>query len=156
MNRVILVGRITKDPELKQTNSNISYVQFTLAVNRSYKNANGERQADFINCVAWRQVAELISKYIQKGNQIGVEGQIQTRQYDDPNGITRYITEVLVENLHFLEPRKTSEVNSFDDYSQSSRPQPPRQYQQQPAPKQESPFDTSNSTFDISGDDLPF
>lgn len=67
MNRVILVGRITKDPELKQTNSNIPYVQFTLAVNRSYKNANGERQADFISCVAWRQTAELIAKHVSKG-----------------------------------------------------------------------------------------
>ncbi len=155
MNRVILVGRITKDPELKQTNSNIPYVQFTLAVNRSYKNANGERQADFISCVAWRQTAELIAKHVSKGTQIGVDGQIQTRQYDDPNGITRYITEVYVEMLHFLEPKRQQDPYPYDDYNQAPRPQV-QQNRPQAAPKQQVPFDTSNSQFDISGDDLPF
>ncbi|MDD4212019.1 MAG: single-stranded DNA-binding protein [Bacilli bacterium] len=155
MNRVILVGRITKDPELKRTNSDISYVQFTIAVNRSYQNKNGEKQADFISCVAWRQTAELIARYIHKGNQIGLEGQIQTRQYDDPNGITRYVTEVMCEQVHFLEPKRQEEMQPYNDVPYQAR-QPQKPYQPNPSPKQESPFDTSNSTFDITGDDLPF
>ncbi len=155
MNRVILVGRITKDPELKRTNSDIAYVQFTIAVNRSYQNKSGERQADFISCVAWRQTAELIARYIRKGNQIGLEGQIQTRQYDDPNGITRYVTEVMCEQIHFLEPKRQEEMQPYNDVPYQPRQQP-KPYQPNPSPKQESPFDTSNSTFDITGDDLPF
>ncbi|MFA6627011.1 MAG: single-stranded DNA-binding protein [Bacilli bacterium] len=158
MNRVILVGRLTKDPELKRTNSDIPYVQFTMAVNRTYQNKNGERQADFISCVAWRQTAELIARYIRKGHQMGLEGQIQTRQYDDPNGITRYVTEVMCETIHFLEPKKQETSQTYNDTPYAPRPQqqPQRSYQPNSSPKQESPFDTSDSTFDITGDDLPF
>jgi single-strand DNA-binding protein len=101
---------------------------------------------------------ELIARYIRKGNQIGIEGQIQTRQYDDPNGVTRYVTEVYCETLHFLEPRKQEDA-PYNDFPQAPRSNPQQQqrsYQPNPSPKQESPFDTSNSTFDITGDDLPF
>ncbi|MFA5542552.1 MAG: single-stranded DNA-binding protein [Bacilli bacterium] len=115
MNKVVLVGRITKDPELKRTGSDIPYVQFTVAVNRPYKNNTGERQADFIGCVAWRQTAEVISKYVRKGQQIGVDGSIQTRSYDDSNGVKHYVTEVLVENFHFIESKK--EDSGYNDYS---------------------------------------
>ncbi|MDD3191326.1 MAG: single-stranded DNA-binding protein [Bacilli bacterium] len=170
MNRVILIGRITKEPELKRTGSDIPYVQFTLAVNRSYQNRNGERQADFINCVAWRQTAELITKYIHKGAQFGLEGQIQTRQYDDPNGITRYITEVLCESIHFLEPKRQDEYGfqpPMDDQPYMNRSQPSYQrnnnqpqnstFRREEKPtKQESPFENLNNQFDISNDDLPF
>ena len=92
MNKVILTGRLTKDPELKKTSSGISYVQFNLAVNRNYVSKSGERQADFINCVVWRVQADNLAKYIKKGGLIGVEGEIQTRTYDDQNGIRKYIT----------------------------------------------------------------
>lgn len=115
MNKVVLVGRITKDPELKRTSSDITYVQFTIAVNRPYKSNTGERQADFIGCVAWRQTAEVICKYVRKGQQIGVDGSIQTRSYDDSNGVKHYVTEVLVENFHFLEAKK--EDGNYNDYS---------------------------------------
>ena len=108
MNRVILVGRLTKDPEIRYTNSNIPVAQFTLAVNRRFAGQNGERQADFINCVVWRQQAENLGKFIKKGGLIGVEGQIQTRTYDEPNGQRRYITEVVCDQISFLEPKGTS------------------------------------------------
>lgn len=135
MNRVTLVGRLTKDPELKRTSSDIPYVQFTLAVNRTYQNKNGEKQADFISCVAWRGAAEVLSKYIRKGGQIGIDGSIQTRTYDDQNGVRHYITEVLCDNIHFLEPKKNDDASPFDynqgfnsNYNQPNYNQP--NYQQ--------------------------
>ena len=119
MNKVILIGRLTRDPELKTTNTNLPYVQFTIAVDRNYQNKNGERQADFINCIAWRATADLIGRYIHKGNLIGVEGQIQTNSYDDPNtGMRRTSTNVLVENIQFLEKKQDNvnqNVNPFAD-----------------------------------------
>ncbi len=118
MNKVVLVGRITKDPELKKTSSDIYYVQFTIAVNRQFKSNTGERQADFISCIAWRQTAEIISKYVRKGQQIGIDGSIQTRNYDDQNGIKHYVTEVVVDNFYFLEAKK-DEVNSYGDFQQT-------------------------------------
>ena len=111
MNKVILVGRITKDPEVRYTSSDIAVCQFTLAVNRKFQ-SNGERQADFINCVAWRQSAELLGKYIKKGSQIGVEGQIQVRNYEDNGGVKRYVTEVICDSITFLES-KNSRDNSY-------------------------------------------
>ena len=119
MNKVILIGRLTRDPEIKTTNTNLPYVQFTIAVDRNYQNKNGERQADFINCIAWRATADLIGRYIHKGNLIGVEGQIQTNSYDDPNtGMRRTSTNVLVENVQFLEKKQDNvnpNVNPFAD-----------------------------------------
>ncbi len=102
INRVILVGRITKDPELKATQSNISFVNFTLAVNRQFTDQSGERQADFIQCIVWRRQAENLAQYITKGALLGVEGRIQTRTYEAENG-TRYITEVVCDTVQFLE-----------------------------------------------------
>ncbi len=102
INRVILVGRITKDPELKLTQSNISFVNFTLAVNRQFTDQSGERQADFIQCIVWRRQAENLAQYIRKGALLGVEGRIQTRTYEAENG-TRYITEVVCDTVQFLE-----------------------------------------------------
>jgi len=102
INRVILVGRITKDPELKSTQSNISFVNFTLAVNRQFTDQSGERQADFIQCIVWRKQAENLAQYITKGALLGVEGRIQTRTYEAENG-TRYITEVVCDTVQFLE-----------------------------------------------------
>ena len=89
INRVVLVGRITRDPETQQTNTGIPYVRFSLAVNRPFKDQNGERQADFINCVAWRAQAEFLQKFVKTGNQLAVEGRIQTNSYVDANGNNR-------------------------------------------------------------------
>ena len=116
INRVILVGRITKDPELKSTQSNVSFVNFTLAVNRQFADQSGERQADFIQCVVWRRQAENLAQYIKKGALLGVEGRIQTRTYE-VDGNTRYITEVVCDSVQFLETRGDNS-SSNDDYSQ--------------------------------------
>lgn len=161
MNKAILVGRITKDPELKRTNSDIPFVQFTIAINRRYQNRDGERQADFINCVAWRQTAELLARYIRKGSQIGVEGSIQTRTYDDPNGVRHYITEVVCDSIHFLDTKRSEDQGGFG-YSQPQYEQPSYQtnYQYKERPnnqnrEQENPF-ADIDDFNISSDDLPF
>jgi len=104
MNRVVLVGRITKDPEVKTTQSNISICNFTLAVNRQFTDQNGERQADFIYCVAFRRAAELLGQYIKKGALLGIDGRIQTRQYE-VEGTMRYTTEVICDSVQFLEAK---------------------------------------------------
>jgi len=116
MNKVILIGRLTKDPELKKTNSGLSYVQFNLAVNRNYTNKSGEKQADFINCVVWRTQADNLVKYIKKGGLIGIEGEIQTRTYDDKNGTKKYITEVLCNSIEFLESKSQQSKTSYDPF----------------------------------------
>lgn len=114
INNVVLVGRLTKDVELKKTASGISYTNFTLAVNRSFKNEQGETEADFINCVVWRNQAENLCKYMRKGSQIGVEGRIQTRSYETEEGM-RYITEVVANSITFLENKAEKTDNSFQN-----------------------------------------
>lgn len=105
INRVVLVGRLTKDPELRTTPEGVSVTSFTLAVNRAFANAQGEKEADFINVVAWRKQAEVITTYLRRGSLAGVEGRIQTRNYEDKDGKRVYVTEVALENVHFLESR---------------------------------------------------
>ena len=110
LNKVVLAGRMTADPELKQTPSGVSVLSFTVAVNRSYvskSSEQGERQADFINVVAWRQTAEFISKYFRKGSAICVSGSIQTRTWNDNSGNKRYATEVVAEEAMFVESRNS-------------------------------------------------
>lgn len=138
MNNVNLVGRLTKAPELKQTASNTSVLTGTLAVNRTFKNQNGEREADFINIVAWRQTAEIIAQYCGKGSQIGVTGRIQTRNYENQQGQRVYVTEVVVEHVDLLDSKNDSQ-----------------QPQQNSFAREESPFGNSNPR-DISDDMLPF
>lgn len=111
MNKVSLVGRLTKEPEMKTTQNQTSVCNFTIAVDRRFKDANGQRQADFIPCVAWKQTAEFIQKYFHKGNRIGISGSIQTRTYEDQNGQKRFVMEVLAEEVEFVESTKpTSEL----------------------------------------------
>lgn len=118
MNKVILIGRITKDPELRNTPTGVSVVSFTVAVNRTYQDKNGERQADFINCIAWRSQAENLARFIKKGALIAVDGSIQTRSYDDQNGVRRYATEVIVSQVTFLESKKDNTFNDFPNFNQ--------------------------------------
>ena len=108
MNRVELVGRLTKDPELRYTSSNIASVRFTLAVNRPFQNQNGERETDFISCVAWRNQAENMKKYVTKGSLISVEGRIQTGSYDK-DGQRVYTTDVVADSVQFLESKAQSQ-----------------------------------------------
>ena len=107
MNKVQLVGRLTRDPELRTTASGVSVCSFTIAVNRRFKNPQGEYETDFINCVAWRQGAELLAKHFKKGNMVGLVGSIQTRNYDNKDGQKVFVTEVSVEEVHFVESRKS-------------------------------------------------
>ncbi|HEP1783385.1 TPA: single-stranded DNA-binding protein [Streptococcus suis] len=163
INNVVLVGRMTRDAELRYTPSNQAVATFTLAVNRNFKNQNGEREADFINVVIWRQQAENLANWAKKGALIGVTGRIQTRSYDNHQGQRVYVTEVVAESFQLLESRTAREGqgggysagNSFaggNDYNS------PYQAPAQSTPnfaREESPFGASNP-MDISDDDLPF
>ncbi len=116
LNRVILMGRITQDLELKQTQSGNAVLSFTVAVDRNYAPQGQDRQTDFINCVAWRQRAEFINNYFAKGRMIAIEGNLQTRTYDDKNGTKHYVTEVIVDNVSFTgEPKQQSNNNTNND-----------------------------------------
>lgn len=117
MNKAILVGNLTKDPELTTTQSGINVARFTVACQRKYTNENGERDCDFINCVAWRTSAEFIHKYFKKGNKIGIVGTIQTRSYDAEDGTKRYVAEVVVEESEFVQSKR-------DDGSQAENSKP--------------------------------
>lgn len=109
MNKVALVGRLTKEPELKLTSNLTPFCSFTIAVDRRFKDANGQRQTDFINCLAWKQTAQFIQKYFHKGNKIGIIGTLQTRSYDDANGQKRFVTEVIAEEVDFVESNNSNQ-----------------------------------------------
>lgn len=114
LNRVILMGRITQELELKQTPSGTSVLSFSIAVDRNYSKQGEERQTDFINCVAWRQQAEFISKYFGKGRMIAIEGNLRTRTYDDKNGVKHYVTEVYVDSVSFTgEPKQGGSAGNY-------------------------------------------
>lgn len=108
MNKVIFIGRLTKDPEVKNTSSQVQFCNFTIAVDRRFKDANGKRQADFINCVAWRQTAAFIGSYFRKGSKVAVVGSLQSRSYDDQSGQKRYVTEVVVDEVEFMDSKNDS------------------------------------------------
>jgi single-strand DNA-binding protein len=143
MNRVILVGRLTKDPEIKHTPSGVAVCSFTLAVNRNFKNQAGETEADFINVVVWRKAAENTANYTKKGSLVGVDGRIQSRSYDDSEGKKRYVTEVVADSVQFLEPKS------------SGGGQQQQQAQNKPNKADGDPF-AGGGQIDISDDDLPF
>lgn len=109
INSVVLTGRLTKEVELKYTSNGVAVANFTLAVNRKFANAEGEREADFINVVIWRQPAETLANYTEKGSLIGVEGTIQTRSYENAEGERRYVTEVVANSFTFLEKKEVEE-----------------------------------------------
>jgi single-strand DNA-binding protein len=138
MNRVVLVGRLTKDPELKYTQSGVAVVRFTLAVNRAFKNAAGETEADFVSCQVWRKPAENVANYLKKGSLAGVDGRIQTGSYEK-DGVKVYTTEVVADSVQFLDPKPSGNGNA------SSVPKSdPGAYQ------------GNNSPIEVSDDDLPF
>ncbi|MBQ5782526.1 MAG: single-stranded DNA-binding protein [Oscillospiraceae bacterium] len=128
MNVVCLVGRLTADPELRQTPNGINVCSFSVAVNRAFSNANGERQADFINCVAWRQTAEFITRYFRKGQNIGLNGTIQTRTYQDKDtGKNRTAFEVVINNAYFVESKGSTQNTGysnggFNNYQETAKP----------------------------------
>lgn len=157
INNVVLVGRMTRDAELRYTPANQAVATFTLAVNRNFKNQAGEREADFINCVIWRQQAENLANWAKKGALIGVTGRIQTRNYDNQQGQRVYVTEVIAENFQLLESRATRDGGQFGGNNSFTQGDSGFQSQQTPnfAREDNSPFGNSNP-MDISDDDLPF
>lgn len=120
MNTVQLIGRLTRELDLRFTSNGTAVGTFTLAVNRSFTNQQGEREADFIRCVIWRKAAENLANFTRKGSQIGVEGRIQTRSYDNQQGERVYMTEVVVNNFHLLEPKSVTEQRPISDNSNQS------------------------------------
>ncbi|MBC1521423.1 single-stranded DNA-binding protein [Listeria aquatica] len=154
MNRVVLVGRLTKDPELRYTPAGVAVATFTLAINRNFKNGQGEQEADFINCVVWRKPAENVANFLKKGSLAGVDGRIQTRNYEGQDGKRVYVTEVVAESVQFLEPKVASTSNSNQHVGNQS-------YSQRKAPQatqnaSSNPFAGNGKPIDISDDDLPF
>jgi single-strand DNA-binding protein len=147
INRVVLVGRLTKDPELRYTPSGVAVTTFTLAVNRQFTNSQGEREADFINIVAWRQLAELCANYLKKGSQAGLEGRLQTRSYDNKEGKRVFITEVVADNVQFLSPAGERKEGG-SGFPSGGRSNSQDQYND--------PFTNESSRVDIADDDLPF
>lgn len=151
INNVTLVGRLTKDPDLRYTQSGTAVGQFTLAVNRNFTNQQGDREADFINCVIWRKAAESFANYARKGTLIGLTGRIQTRNYDNQQGQRVYVTEIVVENFQLLESK---EVNNQRRSSKPDQATFDKQATEKPDPLD--PFSKDVSPIDISDDDLPF
>lgn len=134
INNVVLVGRLVRDPELRFTPSNVAVATFTVAVNRRFKNANGEKEADFINCVIWRQSAENLANWAKKGTMIGITGTIQVRNYENQQGQRVYVTEVIADNFQLLQS---------GEQRTESKPQ------QRKSPAEQ-------TAIEISDDDLPF
>lgn len=152
INNVVLAGRLTKDPEIRMTQSGTKVCSFTLAVNRKVQ-AQGQPDADFINCVAWSKTAELMEQWLHKGSLIGVEGRIQTRNYDNQQGQRVYITEVLVGSVTFLEPKGSA--GAQNGYGRANTYQ--SQNRGYTGPKQgNSGFHSAFDELDIASDDLPF
>ena len=142
MNKVILVGRLTKDPDLRYTQNGEAVANFTVAVNRPFRNKNGEQEADFINCVTWRKQAENLAQYTGKGSMIAIEGRIQTRSYEGKDGKMVYVTEVLAENIQYLDNKK------------SGKAQQPKQ--QRRIDNMHKNLQQNAQKIDVEGSDLPF
>ena len=155
INRAILTGRLTRDPELKATSSGISVAVFTLAVNRQYTDANGNRGTDFISCVIWRKAAENFCNFTSKGSLVGIDGRIQTRSYDNKDGQRVYVTEVVVDSFALLESKKNRDTNNNSgNYNNQGT-----NYNNTAGfgnTKPQDPFNGAGDTVDITDYDLPF
>ena len=184
INRVVLVGRLTKDPELKYTQSGIAVVRFTLAVNRTFTNQQGEREADFINCVAWRKQAENIANFLRKGSLAGVDGRIQTSSFDGRDGQRGCMTEVVADSVQFLEPRSATQnrpesggqapnygggapnnfggnqnygnQNQQSNFNQNQQPSFQQPNEQNYTNTNDNPFASNDGPIEVTDDDLPF
>lgn len=167
INRVVLVGRLTKDPALRYTPNGIASCRFIVAVNRIFKGPNGEQESDFIGCQAWRKQAENLANFMKKGSLIGLEGRIQTGSYEGQDGKRIYTTDVVADSIQFLEPRNnTAGTHSALNYQTSTNYQgiyqnPPQgNYNSQMQPNymrvDEDPFANSKGPIAVNDDDLPF
>ena len=154
MNKVVLIGRLTRDPELRYTTSNVPTASFSLAVNRPFQNQNGVREADFINVVVWRKPAETVKKYLTKGSLIAVEGRIQTRNYDGADGKKVYVTEVVADNFEFLESKAQSRAGSAN---MNTGYTPDIEYRDVPtANVSDEPYMDFADSIELSDDDVAF
>ncbi len=124
MNKVFLIGNLTRDPELTETSSGVPVCHFSIAVNRNYSSNNGERQTDFFNCTAWRATAETIARYTKKGKKVSVVGSIQLRNYEDNQGVTRTAVDIICQDIEFLSPKDSDD--SFNDVNESPRQSAPK------------------------------
>ncbi|PRO90594.1 single-stranded DNA-binding protein [Lactiplantibacillus pentosus] len=152
INRSVLVGRLTRDPELRYTNGGAAVATFTIAVNRQFTNQNGEREADFISCVIWRKAAENFTNFTHKGSLIGIDGHIQTRNYENQQGTRIYVTEVVVDNFSLLESRAEPEHHqSANSNGHSSNNSDNRKYD-----NNQNQYGNNGGQIDITDNDLPF
>ena len=160
INTVVLVGRLTRAVDLRYTSNGTAYASFTVAVERNFKNQNGEKETDFINCVMWRKPAENLANYTKKGSLIGVEGRIQTRNYENQQGQKVYVTEVLAENFSLLEPRNaTSRLEGDRDGFESGRVNTFNGNKNANTSgnfANNDPFTANGNVVDVSDEDLPF
>ena len=155
INRVILVGRLTRDPELRVSQSNVAVTNFNLAVNRPFTDANGERGADFINCVTFRKQAENVNQYVKKGSLVGIDGRLQTRNYENKEGQRVYVTEVVCDSVQFLEPKSSNNASDGNQNNSYTNAYNNKQNAKAGA-YEENPFKNSKGAVDIQDDDLPF
>ena len=146
INRIVLVGRLTNDPELKYTGNDVAVATFTVAVNRQFTNSQGEREADFIRCQMWRKAAENFCNFTHKGSLVGIDGRIQTRSYENQQGTRIFVTEVVAENFSLLESKNSNQNNGQNYQNQQNGQSSPSR----------NPNDPFNSMPDIKDDDLPF
>lgn len=160
INNVVLVGRLTKELDLRFTGNGSAVASFTVAINRQFTNQKGERDADFINCVIWRKPAENMAQYTRKGSLVGLEGRIQTRTYDDKEGKRIYVTEVVVDSFSLLDTKQANSSTSNDSYTntqQQNQSSTTNNYgMNSNYQKQSDPFEKSSQPIDVDDSDLPF
>lgn len=159
MNKVILIGRLTRDPEMRTTASGMNVTRFSIAVNRTYQDQNGERGVDYINCVAWRKQAENIAKYCTKGTQVAVDGRIQTGSYDAQDGSKRYTTDIVCDNVTFLGSKGDNNGGTYNNNNNYNAPSDSFNEPDTNMPTSdisEDPFKDFGSEIALSDDDLPF
>lgn len=155
INNVTVVGRLTRAVDLRYTSNGTAYASFTLATDRDFKNQNGEKETDFINCVMWRKPAENLANYTKKGSLIGIEGRIQTRNYDNQQGQKVYVTEVLAERFHFLESAKTANNDVLSNEGTNTLPFNKNQNSSGNFANSD-PFTSGGDVFNVLDSDLPF
>ncbi|MFW3361532.1 single-stranded DNA-binding protein [Aerococcus viridans] len=164
INNVTIIGRTTKDIELRATSSGTSNASFSLAVERNFKNANGEKETDFINCVAWRKTAEILAQYAPKGSLIGVRGRIQTRNYENNQGVRVYITEIVADEVQLIDTRNNNQGTNANYYQNNENNGGFNGGQQQSSVNTngsfqnsgQSGFNMNNNTLEVDSSDLPF
>ncbi|GGF17642.1 single-stranded DNA-binding protein [Halobacillus andaensis] len=160
LNRVVLVGRLTRDPDLRYTPNGVAVANFTIAVNRPFSNNQGDRDADFINCVVWRRAAENLANFMKKGSLVGVDGRLQSRSFDNQEGKRVFVTEVVADSVQFLDTKGGSPQGQGGGGQQGFQPnqnqQPNNFNTNNNNNNNEDPFADKGEPIDISDDDLPF